>query len=505
MDIDQWKIKNNQVAGYAHFDAKFGLNSSWEYINNPDKIAKHSFFPFIHHDHISYKYSKRDYERGNPQKTGVKEKVRPICYSSHIDRCIYKYYGFLLNEKYNEYVDRLSFCSSVVAYRTNLHKNNIHFAKQAIDFIKNDDCNIIVGDFKGFFDNLDHKYLKKNLCNVLGVQTLTKDWYAVFKNITKYSKWDLISLLKINSLISDTDLYNIQIARAKAKTGKTGKARKCMAKLNKKIRFLNQRELVLTPEQFKKYKKTYIQKNKPSEDDINKQIRGIPQGSAISAVLSNVYMIEFDSIIYQYINSLNGLYLRYSDDFIIIVPNSSGELLEDVRKFIFNLVDNTPGIELQNDKTQLYSSKDGIINNISNEGNHFKSSIDYLGFVFDGKEVTVRPKTISKYYYRMYRKLNLIVKCGGRARKNKIISCSELYRIYTQKGRNGEYDKSLLPQKIIKKDENNPFKSGNFFSYIDRSDRIFNVDETDVKEPIDRDIKRHMLKIRRKRDKIKLK
>lgn len=502
MDIEKWKQKNSQPAGYAHFDAKFGLNSAWNYVSNPIKISQHSFFPFIYHQQISYKFSKNNYQKDNVYKTGVSEKIRPICYSSHIDRCIYKYYGFLLNEKYNEYTKKYDFTNSVVAYRTNLHKNNVHFAKQAFDFIKNQNCSIMVGDFKGFFDNLDHIYLKKNLCKVLGVTTLSDDWYAVFKNITKYSKWDLISLLKINALICDTDLDKLKRVRAQALTGKTRKARIHLRKLSSKINLLNQQDLVLTKEQFKKYKKTYLQKNVPPSDDVNQKVRGIPQGSAISAVLSNVYMIEFDSIIYEYVNKFNGLYLRYSDDFIIIMPNNCTLLLNDLKIFIFNLVDNITGIELQNDKTQLYSFQNNLITNISNEDNHFNSSIDYLGFVFDGKEITIRPKTISKYYYRMYRKLNFIVKCGGYTKKGKNISCSELYRVYTQKGRNGQYDNSLLPEKIIKIDKNNPYKSGNFLSYVDKSDRIFNPDDSIVREPINKHIQRHMLKIRRKIDKI---
>ncbi|MDD3204087.1 MAG: hypothetical protein PHZ05_10080, partial [Pygmaiobacter massiliensis] len=72
-----------------------------------------------------------------------------------------------------------------------------------------------------------------------------------------------------------------------------------------------------------------------------------------------------------------------------------------------------------------------------------------------------------------------------------------------QKGRNGQYDESLLPQKVIKKDKNNPYKSGNFFSYVVKADRIFNPADATIVEPITRDTKRHMLKIRRKRDEIK--
>lgn len=42
------------------------------------------------------------------------------------------------------------------------------------------------------------------MCHVLGVNMLPADYYAVFKNITKYSIWELTDLLKINGL-EDTE------------------------------------------------------------------------------------------------------------------------------------------------------------------------------------------------------------------------------------------------------------------------------------------------------------
>lgn len=499
MDLLEWKKKNERPAGYAHFDKKIGLNSVWNYITNPSKVATHSFLPFIHYDQVFYKFSKKKKKK----KGKVKDKIRPICYSSHIDRCIYQYYGYLLNEKYNEFVYKSGISNSVVAYRTNLHKNNIHFAKEAFDFMKKSDCNIMVGDFTGFFDNLDHKYLKKTLCEVLDVKTLSDDWYAVFKNITKYSKWDLIDLLKLNNLVSDDDIRLKQEAHKDALNGNTRKARYYIKEFDYKIKELNNKDLALTKDDFKKYKKKYLSYNEKSF--------GIPQGSSISAVLSNVYMIYFDKKINEFVSKFNGLYLRYSDDFIIILPQYNEIKFEEIHKFLNNVVKETDRLSLQRDKTQMYSYKNNKILNITNPKNIYEDHIDYLGFIFDGKEVTLRPKTISKYYYRMYRKLNHIVKSKGVTKYKRKISYENLYRTYTQKGRNGEYDKSKFPQKVISVDKKNPYKSGNFFSYVYKADSIFNpeyvgsnkVDKPkNAKEPITRSTQRHLLKIRRKRDKI---
>ena len=43
------------------------------------------------------------------------------------------------------------------------------------------------------------------------------------------------------------------------------------------------------------------------------------------------------------------------------------------------------------------------------------SSINYLGFLFDGKNIKIRPRAITKYYYRMRRKARTI----GRSNKVK--------------------------------------------------------------------------------------
>lgn len=506
--LEQWKKDNGRTAGYAHFDEKFGLHTSWDYVTNPEKVKTHGFFPFITYDQIFYKVSNKN------GAITVKDKVRPICYAAHIDRCIYQYYGYLLNEAYNEFTANVDISKSVVAYRTNLHKNNIHFAKQAFDFIKQGDCNIVIGDFKGFFDNLNHTYLKTQLCTVLCVEQLSPDWYAVFKNITKYSTWDLIDILQLNELITDTDIKNRATFHENALAGDTRNARNLMKYFDSKIKELNgfeienpkerSKKLALTKEQFKKHKKVYLKRNC--------ETFGIPQGSSISAVLSNVYMIDFDQKICEFVENLNGLYLRYSDDFIIVLPKNCNFNLQELVSYLHGIVKETKQLTLEEKKTQTYTCEQNQIFNVNlNNGDKLASHIDYLGFIFDGKEVELRPKTVSKYYYRMYQKLNYIVKSKGVTKNGKQISCKELYKTYTQKGRSGQYDPEQLPKKVIQKNGKNPYASGNFFSYVYKANAIFNPEYTgknktkqpkNQKEPITKSTNRHLLKIRRKLDAI---
>ncbi len=294
---------------YAHFDWRTDIGQQREYIADPDKIAKHGFYPFIHYEKRTLKYSK---------KKGRKEKKRDICYAAHIDRCIYQYYSFHLNELYNERVKKDGISASAVAYRTDLHENNIHFSKRAFDFIKaNSPVHVMIGDFTGFFDNLDHAYLKQQWCSLVGVDRLPSDHFKVFKNITSYSKMELTDLLRINGL-EDT--------------------KSDRKKINRMAR-------VLTPEQFKE-NRSLIQKHVDPY--------GIPQGSPISGILANVYMLDVDKQINDAVNKLGGMYIRYSDDFMIILPDAPEIDAAKELKRIADMVKHAPRLTLEPSKTQYF-------------------------------------------------------------------------------------------------------------------------------------------------------
>ncbi|MFK5281447.1 hypothetical protein ACI3PL_17985, partial [Lacticaseibacillus paracasei] len=49
---------------------------------------------------------------------------------------------------------------------------------------------------------------------------------------------------------------------------------------------------------------------------------GIPQGTSMSAVLANVYMIPFDHAMKTLAQSYGGIYRRYSDDFVLLIPKA---------------------------------------------------------------------------------------------------------------------------------------------------------------------------------------
>ena len=375
---------HNDTKPYAHFDLRVSLSmpSIRKYVMDRTKIVTHSFYPFIHFEKKNSRYGKK-----GPKKP------RELYYCSHLDRCVYQRYAFLLNYQYNIWACENNIDDVAIAYRDKLGKNNIDFAKDAFDAIRSfPQCFILVGDFTNFFDNLEHQYLKKMMCEVLGVERLPQDYFSVFKNITRFSSWDWKDIVKAAG-------ENI------AERG-----------VRKKI---NSKETVLTKEQFQKNKK-----------DIKKNISGVgvPQGAPISAVLSNIYMIKFDKDIKRYVTSKGGIYMRYSDDFIIVLPYERDAEIADFTSYIFSYVESMKGlIDLQKEKTSCYTYKDEAIY----EGDQ-PSSINYLGFLFDGKSIRIRPRAITKYYYRMRRKANTIGRSNWTSSKGRRISAKELYSIYSR-------------------------------------------------------------------------
>lgn len=375
---------HNDTKPYAHFDLRVSLSmpSIRKYVMDRAKIVTHSFYPFIHFEKKNSRYGKK-----GPKKP------RELYYCSHLDRCVYQRYDFLLNYQYNIWAYENNIDDVAIAYRNNLGKNNIDFAKDAFDAIRNfPQCFILVGDFTNFFDNLEHQYLKKMMCEVLGVERLPQDYFSVFKNITRFSSWGWKDIVKAAG-------ENIEERGVRKK--------------------INSKDTVLTKEQFQKSKK-----------DIKKNVSGVgvPQGSPISAVLSNIYMIEFDKYIKRYVASKSGIYMRYSDDFIIVLPYERDAEIADFTSYIFSYVESMKGlIDLQKEKTSCYTYKNEVVY----EGDQ-PSSINYLGFLFDGKNIRIRPRAITKYYYRMRRKAHTIGRSNWTSTKGKHISAKELYSIYSR-------------------------------------------------------------------------
>lgn len=342
---------------YLHFDPPIGNSSAAlkrveKIVSDPKTIAKHSFYPFI-----KYTISSSKVTKDPVGKLIQKPKDRPIAYASHMDSQIYGYYSNLLSGHYEIQVKERGIDTSVLAFRK-LGKSNVDFAFQAFEDIKAiGDCDAIAFDITGFFDNLDHDVLKKMWADVIGEDTLPEDHYTVFRSLTRFSTANKDSLY---------ELFNISQHNPKVN--------------NKRI---------CTPEQFR----TNVRKG--NLIDVNPHTKGIPQGSPISALLSNIYMIEFDEKISRIINEVGGIYYRYCDDMLFIIPHESTAGIEDhVKNELEKLK-----IHLNPDKTER--------RNFTKKANGVESTslqaLQYLGFTFDGQRILLRSASLARYSERMKR------------------------------------------------------------------------------------------------------
>jgi len=403
------------VKRYPHI----GLPLEWKdkrkvcsYITNREKIASHSFFPFIHKTITSRKFRKEYDKDGNLLNEGkrvhLNSKKREIYYASHLDSNIYSYYGFSLNEKYEKILHSKNLEEVVTAYRKiPLIKNttekvrnkcNIDFANDIFKYIHDNqqsDLVAITFDIKSFFDTLNHKKLKQAWSKILEESQLPDDHYKVFRNITKFS------------YVEETELFYLfqnQIV-TKSKTGVIRKKKvsklKYMQNQNA-IAFCDKRDIHLIR------KKGLIRANKRTDEGRLRDY-GICQGSPISAILANIYMLDFDEYINHKINNINGVYRRYSDDMVIICS-------KEYKDFVINLmeysIENISKLKIQTNKTQIFhfyqknrrlvcgQEFDGKLNENSENRN-----FEYLGFSFDGETVLLKNSTLARYYRKM--KLNV--------------------------------------------------------------------------------------------------
>lgn len=386
---------------YLHFDGRRIYNADTKrYVSNPDKIAEHSFYPFIHYVSKTEKYYK---DEENIDSRPIKIKNRKIMYASHIDNFIYKYYSDKLNIHYNDWLYRHSLDENVIAYRSKegeKGKSNIDHAADVINKIhKMKASYIMIGDFKEYFDKLDHQQLKDQLCKVLGFaqNDLPLDWYKVFQSLTEYSYYNQKTIHKY--------------------CGTT-----------KQLRRKKQYKYFVTPKDFREFKKKYpIVKNQNQF--------GIPQGTAVSAILLNVYAIDFDAQVRSLVDEYKGIYRRYSDDFIVVVPHENIEsknIFNDIKNKVHVLVRNNM-MDIEENKTKIYICKNRQV--YEDQDQLLKESrMDYLGFLYDGKNVEMRGKSP----YKFYRKAKILIEKAKKVQnKNNLSSLpyrKKIYSLYTDLG-----------------------------------------------------------------------
>lgn len=374
---------------YLHFDFPLTDNERKCLILDISNgnIVHHRYLPFI-----SFEIRFRIY---NTKEKSSKIKKRKITLPSHHDALTYRYYGKALNRIYSSYATAHHINKVAVAYRerqSGVHLSNITTAKEVFDYVTSfSNAWIIKGDFHHFFDTLNHQHLMNNMRKVFGGD-LPRDWSRMLRSITEYQS------ISRKTLERQLQAAHVKVAYRLHKS-ETIKTRAYVYSLHQLGQLIKQKKIRFS-----------------SKNNI-----GIPQGTAVSAVLANVYMIDFDEWLSKYCEKLGGLYRRYSDDFIIVFPQRqlSEELVKNFETEIIQQSQSELGLEIEPTKTKLYSynKNDHVVtlHGCNNQNEQRPGKIDYLGFVFDGVSVSMRSKSIYKFIYR------------GRRKVGKYITLSRLY------------------------------------------------------------------------------
>jgi len=270
---------------YPHFDQPIRDPEQVRWlVESPGECAKRAFLPFIRFERVARKYKRE--ARDGTIVGGFKKKPRDLKYASHTDSQILRHYAGLLQARYEKIITEEGISPSVLAYRR-MHppRCNIHFANDAFEWIeRHGSCVALTFDVRDFFESFDHRLLKEQWKAVLGVDELPADHYNVFKAITRYS-W----------VERDALLAQFRITKKQQKSW---------------------RQPICTPLEFR----TLVRRGEAGRGLIQCKTdgKGIPQGSPISALLSNVYMLPVDRRMSTLAKGRNGLYLRYSDDILLV-------------------------------------------------------------------------------------------------------------------------------------------------------------------------------------------
>ncbi|HSW91708.1 MAG TPA: reverse transcriptase domain-containing protein [Candidatus Saccharimonadales bacterium] len=402
-DFDEWlqasKAKMHEASDfigdhhYRHFDSfvtfnDFDTNSSLliPKLKEPERLAKHSFYPFIRRDKKVRRFT-RDKTNGGLK---IGQKIRPIMYASHADACIYAFYSFMLKKRYEVKIAGSGLNESVVAYRhiprddgTGKGKSNIEFAKEVKDLSgRYEKCAVLCLDISKFFDTMDHALIKERWNAVLDTTTLPIGHYTIFKNVTKFRYVFLHEAL-------------VKLGYGHLKKGKFVFAKG--AKHN---------GILCTPAEFR----TKIDAKTKSIVHKNTSQKGIPQGSPISDIIANMYLEGFDRKILDKLSSfVFGYYRRYSDDILIICPEDK---VKDMYDFaVQSIKDDKLLIKPSKSEAVVINNKTKLVKDITfqltgdpEHSNSAREVFQYLGFEIDAVDMHLRSGTIAAHYRRALRR-----------------------------------------------------------------------------------------------------
>lgn len=355
--------------GYRHFDAQVG-NTFAECISQLRMIERHSWLPLIG-------YEKR-VKRYKPKESKTVFKLRPIMYASHRDACILSKYAWELSRELDDYYKQSDLCRHVIAYRK-LGKSNYHFSADALRFARErPHCVVLCYDISGFFDKLDHHILKDRLKRILKTRELVRDWFAVFRHVSRFS-------VVAREALAAHPRFGPELS-------------------------VRSREPIATISEI-------IAEGIPIKTNPNRY--GIPQGTPISSAFSNLYMLDVDTRMVEVCGRRGALYQRYSDD-ILIVCNSGDEAL----------IESTFTSQLKEHRLEINADKSerAVLDPCGSE------MFQYLGFNISIDGAVIRPGSLARQWRKARRSIARTKKIGTAA-----VASGKASKIYTKKLRKRFY------------------------------------------------------------------
>ncbi|MEH6521187.1 reverse transcriptase domain-containing protein [Sulfitobacter sp.] len=451
------EFSQSDLKNYPHFDRRLTVKQAEEIVSDPKTVSENKFYPFFLYHEEWQPY--RTPVKGQPKP---KPKSRPIRYAARRDAYILTHYRRILSERYESRLEDLGIFDCPIAYRKIPKANgggkcNIDFAKDAFDEIERQGrCVAIALDIKGYFENLDHKIIKKIWCDLLGVSRLPDDHFTVFKNVTDYH------------VVDQKDVY-------------------------RRLGFL--KTIVVDGHEREKYslpfKKMPVQLCSPevfrqkicggdpalpslvrgNVDEHGKKLdHGIPQGAPISDLIANFYLMDFDVQMNAYATAKGGRYMRYSDDILLIIPGALAEAGE-AEKLATSVISKCgPQLQIKAEKTCIvgFVRKNNELQFSHLRGPQGKNGFEYLGFRFDGVNVYLRDSTLSRLYRKVSSSAKGIARSHALAPVNKEKSAEKIMSTFNFSNFSQRFSR-VLPEKLLADD----YGTWTFYSYLKRSSQTF--------------------------------
>lgn len=432
---------------YLHFDLPMSKERAEALASDTDSVAAHSFYPFLGYTITTVKITKD--EHGKIQK---RNKERDIKIAAHQDAAIYAYYSHLLSARYEEQLVDLNLGECVRAFRsTTRGGTNIQFAGEVFDFTDSHRPCVALGfDIEGFFDNLNHEYLKEAWKRTLGVTRLPDDHFRVFKSLTDFCWVERAAVFKE---------FGISVNNPKA-----------LVPAGDEEEMASRRKRICSPGEFRSRVRAsgYLKKN------LNPG-KGIPQGSPISALLSNLYMLDFDRVLEEAVTAEGGLYRRYCDDIMIVVPPSAEVAIRRVVQTQIQAL----GLSINEGKTDraLFPS---------DRGHAADKAIQYLGFTYNGAMKQLRLSSLNRYYGKMRHGVALAKQTQRKWNRLEAMSGSPLSALKRTKL---HLQYSYLIGRRSHRQKGDPKANGNFLTYAYRAAKFLRAPE------IKRQVRNHWNKL----------